>query len=135
VRTPSPASVLAGRLQLAAKIAVSKIRGRYVFGAAGPYAFDCSGLVRYAYVKAGISGRLGGGHSARAMLLWGQRHHLTSRRNPQVGDVAVWGNGAHVGIYIGGGRVISALNPRVGIKITRVNGLTSAFTTYIHTGH
>jgi cell wall-associated NlpC family hydrolase len=127
--------VVAGKLQLVAKIAISKLRGRYVFGAAGPRAFDCSGLVRYAYKKAGISSRIGGGHSARAMLIWGRIHHLTSRKNPQVGDVAVWGNGSHVGIYIGGGRVVSALNPRAGIRITRVNALTTAFTTYIHTGH
>jgi cell wall-associated NlpC family hydrolase len=131
---PTRAQVLASRLQLAARIAITKLRGRYAYGASGPSTFDCSGLVRYAYRRAGIASRIGGGHSARGMLLWGRLHHLTSPRNPQVGDVAVWGNGTHVGIYIGGGRVISALNPRMGIKITGIHALMRPFTTFIHTG-
>ena len=38
----------------------------------GTNSFDCSGLVRYAYANAGVSGSLGGGHSASAMLAWGR---------------------------------------------------------------
>jgi len=106
---------------------------RYAFGAAGPSAFDCSGLVRYAYLKAGVSSRLGGGHSARAMLAWGRAHHLVSRSNPQIGDVVIYGNGAHAAIYIGHGRVISALNPRQGIRVTGLHALTSSVTGFIHT--
>jgi cell wall-associated NlpC family hydrolase len=66
------------------------------------------------------------------MYVWARRHHLTSRRGPQIGDVAVWGMGSHVGIYIGHGKVVSALNPRQGIRITRVTALTTRFTTFIH---
>ena len=102
-------------------------------GAIGPRAFDCSGLVRYAYRKTHVSSRLGGGHSARAMLTWGRRHHLTSRHHPRIGDVAIYGNGSHAAIYIGHGRVISALNPRQGIRITRLHALGARFTTFIHT--
>jgi cell wall-associated NlpC family hydrolase len=104
-----------------------------VSGAVGPNAFDCSGLVRYVYNHAGVGKNLGGGHSARMMYLWGRRHHLNSPRHPRIGDVAVWGRGSHVGIYIGNGRVISALNPRLDIRITRVHALSDAFTTFIHT--
>ncbi len=138
VPVPAPVlsrtQILAGQLRLVVQIAIRKNHARYVWGAVGPYAFDCSGFVRYAYRKAGISNRLGGGTSSLAMLVWGRRHHLTSRVNPQVGDVAVWGNGRHVGIYIGRGRVISALNPREGVKITGVYSLVGRFTTFIHTG-
>jgi cell wall-associated NlpC family hydrolase len=115
------------------KIALRQRWDRYVPGADGPNAFDCSGLVRYAYRKAGVGKKLGGGHSARGMLYWGRLKGLTSRRNPQVGDVAIWGNGRHAGIYIGKGYVISALNPRQDIRVTRLHALTDPFTTFIHT--
>jgi hypothetical protein len=106
---------------------------RYVYGAAGPSAFDCSGLVRYAYREAGVNSRLGGGHSGTAMLAWGRAHHLVSRSNPKVGDVVVYGNGAHVAIYIGHGLVISALNPSQGIRITALHALHLPLTGFIHT--
>jgi len=76
---------------------------------------------------------LGGGHSARGMLYWGRIHGRTSRSNPRVGDVVIYGNGSHAGIYIGNGRVISALNRRLGIRVTRLHALTVSFTTFIHT--
>jgi hypothetical protein len=106
---------------------------RYAFGAAGPSAFDCSGLVRYAYLKAGVNSRLGGGHSGHAMLVWGRAHHLVSRSNPQIGDVVIYGNGAHAAIYIGHGRVISALNPTQGIRVTALHALHLPVTGFIHT--
>ena len=116
-----------------ARIALAQRGDQYVFGAMGPDRFDCSGLVRYAYVKAGAGASLGGGHSARGMYLWGTSHHLTSRTNPKVGDVVVYGNGSHVGVYIGNGKVIHALNPRVDIVVTSLHGVTTPFTTFIHT--
>jgi cell wall-associated NlpC family hydrolase len=132
---PAPAAVptLMARYLSAARIAIAQRHDRYVSGAAGPSAFDCSGLVRYSYRKAGISGRLGGGRSARGMLSWARLHGKTSRRNPHVGDVVIWGNGRHAGIYIGNGRVISALNPRQDIRITGLHALGDPFTAFIHT--
>lgn len=115
------------------RIALAQRYDRYVPGAVGPNAFDCSGLVRYVYNHAGVGKYLGGGHSARMMYLWGRAHHLESPRRPRIGDVAVWGRGSHVGIYIGNGRVISALNVRQDIRITRVHALGDPFTTFIHT--
>jgi hypothetical protein len=106
---------------------------RYAFGAEGPSAFDCSGLVHYAYRLAGLGSRLGGGHSGFAMLAWGRAHHLVGRSNPQLGDVVIYGNGAHAAIYIGSGRVISALNPRQGIRITALHALHLSVTGFIHT--
>jgi len=129
--TTSPTRLTAR--QRIVRIALRQRYDSYVPGGVGPSTFDCSGLVRYVYNQAGVGGRLGGGHSARAMYLWGRYHHLNSRLHPRIGDVAVWGYGSHVGIYIGGGRVISALNPRQDIRITGVYALGARFTTYIHT--
>jgi len=134
--TPTTAAVVVrvSRGSRVARIALRQRGDRYVYGAVGPNAFDCSGLVRYAYLRASASRHLGGGHSARAMLRWGRLHHRTSRHHPRVGDVVIYGNGSHAAIYIGHGKVVSALNPRLGIRVTLLNALTAPFTTFIHTG-
>jgi NlpC/P60 family len=141
VATVAAPSAAAGSPSISAPTAAARVvriaeaqRGkRYVFGAAGPSAFDCSGLVVYAYRRAGVADRLGGGHSGYAMLAWARAHHRFSRSNPQVGDVVIYGGGTHVGIYIGHGDVISALNPSQGIRITGVHALNNTVTGYIHT--
>lgn len=118
---------------LVVRIALAQRGKRYVYGASGPRAFDCSGLVQYVYRQARVANRIGGGHSARGMLIWARRHHLVSRSNPQVGDLVIYGNGSHVAIYIGRGLVISALNPRQGVRITRLHALRAPVTAFIHT--
>jgi len=115
------------------QIALNQLNDRYVAGGTGPNTFDCSGLVRYAYNQAGVGGSLGGGHSASAMLAWGRSMGLTSRTNGRVGDVVIYGNGSHAGIYIGNGRIVSALNSSQGIRVTGLYALGAPFTTFIHT--
>jgi cell wall-associated NlpC family hydrolase len=117
----------------AMRIAIRQRYDRYVAGGTGPSAFDCSGLVRFAYRRAEISYRLGGGHSASAMLRWAREHDKTRQHNPKKGDVVIWGNGSHAGIWIGDGKVISALNPTQDIKITRLHALGAPFTAFIRT--
>ena len=104
----------------------------YVRGRSGPNAFDCSGLVRYSYRKAGVGAKLGGGNSARGMLRWARLRGLTGKRNPHVGDIVIYGNGSHAAIYIGRGRVVHALNPRLDIRVTRLHAMRTPFTTFIH---
>jgi peptidoglycan DL-endopeptidase CwlO len=114
-------------------IALAQRGDRYVSGGTGPDTFDCSGLVRYAYAQAGVSGKLGGGHSASAMLAWGRANGLTSRSGGRPGDVVIYGNGSHAGIYLGNGKIVSALNPSQGIRVTGLYALGSGFTAFIHT--
>ncbi len=85
---------------------------RYVLGATGPGAFDCSGLVVYSYKKAtGIT-------LPRTSYL--QRDHLerVSRKNRRPGDIVVVHGGGHVGIYIGHNRIVHASTPATGVKYT-----------------
>ncbi len=128
--TPRAKTSFAARV---VQIARAQRHKPYIRGAMGPRAFDCSGLVRYVYRLAGVSRRLGGGHSARGMLHWARIHGLASRSHPQVGDVVIYGGGTHAAIYIGQGLVISALNPRQGIRVTGLRALRAPFTTFIHT--
>jgi len=114
-------------------IAMAERGSPWVFGATGPSAFDCSGLVVYAFRRAGVLERIGSGRyrSGGAMLRWARANHLTTPHG-QRGDVAVWGNGSHVGIYLGNGRVISTLVN--GVRVTGLRALTTRFTTFISTG-
>jgi len=99
------------RRRLAAvRYAKRHIGAPYRWGASGPYAFDCSGLVYAAY-------RSVGKHIPRTThgQLRGMRGRHRSRR---IGDLVFPGSG-HVGIYIGHGRVIEA--PHRGARVRAVS--------------
>ena len=57
---------------------------------------------------------------------------MVSTRNPQLGDLVIFGGGSHVGIYIGAGRVVHAMV--TGVAITRIKAVYPRFTTYVHLG-
>jgi cell wall-associated NlpC family hydrolase len=74
----------------------------YVWGAAGPYSFDCSGLVVWSYAKLGIHLDHFTGD------LWNEGVHV-SRSQLQPGDlVFFFPTISHVGIYIGNGLMVDA---------------------------
>ena len=53
---------------------------------------------------------------------------------PHIGRrVAIYGGGTHAAIWIGNGRVVHALNPRLDIRVTTLRAMTKPFTTFIHT--
>jgi len=102
--------------------------------ASGPSAFDCSGLVTYAFRKAGDFKAIGNGkyRSARALYHYFKARGLADRKNPKPGDLVIWGKGTHVGIYIGGGKAISTLTN--GVRTHKVHAVRASFTAYLHTG-
>jgi cell wall-associated NlpC family hydrolase len=124
----TPNTVLASSAIVA--LARTHLGARYRYAATGPTSFDCSGLVWRVFEQAHL-GRMVTSHSARAIYLAYRKRGLASRSNPQVGDLVLWGYGSHVGIYIGRGLAISALVG--GVRVHRVNALTTAFTAYLHT--
>ena len=92
--------------------ATSRIGKPYVFGAAGPNSFDCSGLTLYAYRKAGVKLP----HSANGQKRYGR---AVSRRSARAGDLVVFYSGGyayHAAIYAGKGYIYEAARPgtRVG---------------------
>ena len=104
----------------------SHIGARYVLGATGPRTFDCSGLVFRSFKEAGLSGRIGGNDTALGYLNRFRRLGRFTRVAPRVGDLVVYSNGGHVGIYVGRGQVVSALLS--GVKRHPMRGLTVPFT-------
>ena len=86
----------------ALRFALSRRGSPYVWGAAGPHAFDCSGLVLWAYAHVGISLP----HLAAAQYNMGIH---VGRGQLQPGDlVFFYSDIGHVGLYIGNGLMVDA---------------------------
>ncbi|MFB9250019.1 NlpC/P60 family protein [Sphaerisporangium melleum] len=95
-----------GKAAQAVRWALTQQLKPYVWGAAGPSSFDCSGLVLWAYQKVGISLPHYTGDQ------WTAGTHV-SREDMRPGDlVFFYSDLHHVGIYIGGGMMVHA--PRTG---------------------
>ncbi len=98
----APAQQTVGQKALAA--ARSVIGSPYVYGAAGPNAFDCSGLTSWAYAQAGKQ-------IPRTSQAQASAGTPVSLDQLQPGDIiAYYGGASHVGIYTGHGTIIDALN-------------------------
>jgi cell wall-associated NlpC family hydrolase len=98
----------------ALQAAISKEGDPYVWGAAGPGAFDCSGLVVWAYAQEGIA------LPHYTGSLWNSGVHV-ARNDLQPGDlVFFFADISHVGIYIGNGLMIDAPDFGVPVKVDPV---------------
>jgi peptidoglycan DL-endopeptidase CwlO len=87
---------------IALRYALDKVGDPYVWGAAGPDAFDCSGLVVWAYAQEGIS------LPHYTGSLWNSGMHV-SRDQLEPGDlVFFFPDISHVGIWIGNGLMVDA---------------------------
>jgi cell wall-associated NlpC family hydrolase len=113
------ANGVSGRAGIALKYALKQIGDRYVFGAAGLVTWDCSGLTMRAYQAAGVSLP----HSSAAQSRMGKKVSFSSLKP---GDLLFYGRPvSHVGIYLGGGKMVHA--PRSGsrVKVTTSGSLGS----------
>lgn len=113
------------------EIAHAQLGKRFQMGAIGPDAFDCSGLVWYAFKQAGLADRMGGKRrGATGYLDWfkanGRISHDLADARP--GDILIWGGGHHSGIFISDKWAISALNRRYDIRIHRADRVGLPFT-------
>lgn len=97
---------------------------RYIWGGTSfENGWDCSGFVQWAYSQAGVG-----------LPRTEQWLPMVETNNPQPGDIVVQNpdgpnHWSHIGIYIGNGKMISALNPSVG-TILHTPGAVSSSSTY-----
>jgi cell wall-associated NlpC family hydrolase len=113
----APATVVASSdaAQKAVDTALNQLGDPYVWGAGGPNAFDCSGLTQYAYAAAGVSLP----HSSLAQSRMGT---AVSRADLQPGDlVFFYSPVSHVGMYIGGGKMVHASTAGVPVLVSTVD--------------
>ena len=108
------------RLDDAIKAVVNQVgKTPYVLSGNTTRGWDCSGLVMWMYAKLGIELP----HSASA-----QRYAGQSVAKPRVGDIVVWGDGYHSGIYLGNGKAVHAYHDSRDTIITRVDDVAGSAT-------
>jgi len=103
--------------------ALTQLGKPYVWGAAGPDAYDCSGLVMWAYAHVGISLMHFTGDQ------WNEGEHV-SRSELQPGDIVFFfADISHEGMYIGNGLMIDA--PTAG-QVVRIDPVWGGFVGAVH---
>ncbi len=112
---PGPAAVQSIG-ERAFEAAQAKLGSPYVFGAAGPSAFDCSGLVQWAYAQAGLSvPRTSGGQAAVG--------YAVPLSDLQPGDIVSYNGGGHSAIYAGNGNIIHASTSGTPVRYAPLNSM------------
>jgi peptidoglycan DL-endopeptidase CwlO len=98
-------------------LAKGKLGAPYVWGAAGPSAFDCSGLIVWAYKQLGVSLP----HSSATLSTMGTP---VSKAALQPGDlVFFYSPVSHVGIYAGNGMVLNATQSGAPVQLSKLANL------------
>jgi cell wall-associated NlpC family hydrolase len=108
------------RAGAAISYAYEKLGSPYVWGATGPDAFDCSGLMQAAYRAAGIELP----RTTYAQINAGQR---VSQSELRPGDLVFFYSGiSHVGLYVGNGQMIHAPNPSAPVRVAPIDEMPFA---------
>jgi len=106
-----PEVMASGNAGAAVSYAMAQVGDAYVYGAAGPDAFDCSGLTMMAWAAAGVSLP----HSSSAQYASGSQ---VAASDLQPGDLVFYYSPiSHVGMYIGNGMIVHAANPSTGVNV------------------
>jgi peptidoglycan DL-endopeptidase CwlO len=112
----NPAPPVGAGAGAAVAAAMTRLGDPYVWGASGPSAFDCSGLVMWAWAHAGVNLP----HFSGAQYS-GTQHISMSQLQP--GDLVFPADaGQHVAMYIGGGRIIEAPHTGSVVHIEPMSG-------------
>lgn len=105
-----------GKAAEALRYAMSKLGSPYVWGAAGPTTFDCSGLTMWAYKQVGINLP----HYTGSQ--WNAGTHV-SESQMQPGDlIFFYSDLHHMGMYVGGGKMIHAPHTGDVVRIASLAG-------------
>lgn len=115
VQASSSAAQAAAVRSSAVSTAMAQVGKPYRWGATGPSAFDCSGLVSYAFSKAGKDVP----RTSRAQAGVGTK---VAKSQLQPGDLVFFYTPvSHVGIYIGGGQIVHASTSGEPVKVSAVD--------------
>ena len=112
---PCPVTYIGGAAGIAARTACSEIGKPYVWAAAGPSSFDCSGLTLYAWAKAG--------KTLRHYTKWQWEDGTPiSRSQLRPGDLVFFFPPSlhHVGLYVGGGWMVHAPDTGDHVRMAKI---------------
>ncbi|MGY0060804.1 NlpC/P60 family protein [Streptomyces sp. LZ34] len=109
-----------GRAARAVSYAYGALGKPYVWGATGPQGYDCSGLTQAAWRAAGVALP----RTTYTQINAGRR---VSRTELAPGDLIFFYSGvSHVGLYIGGGRMIHAPRPGAPVRVAPIDQMPFA---------
>ena len=115
--TTMPEVDASGRAKTAINFALAQLGDPYVYGGTGPDSWDCSGLIMKAWAAAGVS----------LPRVVGPQMAATTRvamNALQPGDLVAYGDMSHIGMYLGGGKVVHAPRPGKSVEITSLSGFS-----------
>lgn len=128
---PAPAQAATSEADAVLATARNQLGKAFRLGTEGMRKYDCSGLVFRVFERNGLLKRIGGKRMRAAGYYdWFRSRGLASRTNPRKGDLIIWGNAKHIGLYIGDGRALSALTS--GVSRHSIKGISVSFTTFLH---
>ncbi|MBB4949941.1 cell wall-associated NlpC family hydrolase [Kitasatospora gansuensis] len=113
-----PAGSYAATVIAAAEAQIGK---PYGWGATGPNSFDCSGLMVWAFDKAGISLP----RTSQSQMGAGQNIG-TNIADAKPGDLIIYSGGGHVGLYVGNGQIVHA--PHTGALVRHESATVMSIT-------
>jgi cell wall-associated NlpC family hydrolase len=116
---PAPSAAAGNVVGYAAQF----VGARYVWGGSDPNGFDCSGFTRYVYKQFGLDLP----HSSAGQYSTNYGSIISNPADLRPGDIVFFVNTykrgiSHVGIYAGGGDVVQAMSPKLGVGVANVNG-------------
>ncbi|MEU8249422.1 C40 family peptidase [Nonomuraea sp. NPDC048916] len=104
------------KARAAVAVAKDQLGDPYRYGATGPGSFDCSGLVQYAWRKAGVKiPRVTNSQYARISK-------KVSWKNLRPGDLMFFRGLGHVGMFVGNGKMIHSPRTGLTVRIEKVSG-------------
>lgn len=106
-----------GRGAVAVRFALQQVGDRYVYGAAGPDSWDCSGLTMRAWEAAGVQLP----HQSRMQMEQGTPVSISDLRPGDL--VAYYSPISHIGMYIGNGKLVHAANPSRPVEVVPVDSM------------
>jgi cell wall-associated NlpC family hydrolase len=101
-------------------IALAQVGKPYVWAAAGPDSFDCSGLIVYSFAQVGISLP----HSSYALWDLGVP---VSEDQLEPGDILFFDGLGHVGMYVGGGEFVQAPHTGTDVQVTPLSAAQGSY--------
>lgn len=120
VAPPTAVAAASGAAQVAVNTALAQVGKPYVYGAAGPNSFDCSGLTQYSWAAAGVSLP----HSAEMQAGMGTPVSLSAL---QPGDLVFYYSPiSHVAMYIGNGNIVHASTEGQPVKVVPLSSMPGA---------
>ena len=116
---PVPSALAGNVVDYAAQF----VGARYAWGGSGPNGFDCSGFTRYVYKQYGLDLP----HSSAGQYSTNYGTMISNPADLRPGDIVFFVNTykrgiSHVGIYVGGGDVVQAMSPKLGVGVANLNG-------------